>query len=721
MTKNNCRLGAIAYWLCAIGSFLVGPAAAQTLPGPVTVITSFPLPAADAFVTNMRFGPDGLMYAWDGQHVWQQSGVNVDSFGAPAFGTVPSSGADAGPINFSQNGQTILIGNGAGGNDFSGASGGLLYTMPATGGAATLAGTLPFHQDLIPAPSAATMPNSATKFIVDRGSADFATSGVDLFDFTTGKVVPLIQNIPGASSSIAFDAANRLYVGIGYGPQRGQIRRFALPLVDFAAAGKPLDWTAGQLFNATDNNSGGGMFFDARGNLFAGGPDGVTVFNASGAGQLYGTGPSTFPVVMHNSVNDQFSLTLNGVNDPMNLGFSPRIYRTDDFGVPALAAVSWNGDAGGNWSDGSRWSKAAPPNGIDQVATLAGSVAGPVTVMLDVPVTLGTLTLNGPHSYRLSGPNALTMQVSGTIAAINVGSGNHEIAAPFVLASSSDITVANSADILTIGGGISGSGMLSKEGNGTLAITGPNTYTGNTAIDAGRLRFQIASGSPTVATGMVVIVAPGATLELAGTISALADASGNRAQIVNDSTAAGIIVSGANQVVGAIDGCGRTTINAGGDLTADHISQSALLIGGTAADPAKLTIAPASDGLSIALIANLAPPGPLGEGLDSTGAFSGPAGFDFSSAPSWVALAAEPNSASVPEPTSLALALTTLVALLIRRMRRWKTRPCPNGATPSSPDIRVLAAAGASGDETSTLPTHRKAYKTDNRSPLRTH
>ena len=35
-------------------------------------------PAADAFVTNLRFGPNGLLYAWDGQQVWRQSGVNVD-------------------------------------------------------------------------------------------------------------------------------------------------------------------------------------------------------------------------------------------------------------------------------------------------------------------------------------------------------------------------------------------------------------------------------------------------------------------------------------------------------------------------------------------------------------------------------------------------------------------------------------------------------------------
>ncbi len=158
----------------------------QTLPTPVTTITSFPPPEPDAFATSLRFGANGLIYAWDGQSVWRQAGVNVDSFGATPIGTVPSNGADAGPINFSQDGKTLLIGNGSGGLDFSGASSGLLFTMPATGGTATPAGTLLYHFDFVPAPVASTIPSSATKFIVDRGSADFSSSEVDVFDDATG-------------------------------------------------------------------------------------------------------------------------------------------------------------------------------------------------------------------------------------------------------------------------------------------------------------------------------------------------------------------------------------------------------------------------------------------------------------------------------------------------------------------------------------------------------
>jgi hypothetical protein len=43
----------------------------------------------------------------------------------------------------------------------------------------------------------------------------------------------------------------------------------------------------------------------------------------------------------------------------------------------------------------------------------------------------------------------------------------------------------------------------------------------------------------------------------------------------------GLVVSGTQQQVGNIDGSGTTQVNAGSDLTANHIVQSALVIGGT--------------------------------------------------------------------------------------------------------------------------------------------
>jgi hypothetical protein len=83
------------------------------------------------------------------------------------------------------------------------------------------------------------------------------------------------------------------------------------------------------------------------------------------------------------------------------------------------------------------------------------------------------------------------------------------------------------------------------------------------------------------------------TLELAGPDPAIPGI--GLANIVNISSAAvGLLVSGPNELVGGIDGIGNVTVNAGASLTASHIVENALVIGGTATSPATVTIA-ASD------------------------------------------------------------------------------------------------------------------------------
>ena len=69
----------------------------------------------------------------------------------------------------------------------------------------------------------------------------------------------------------------------------------------------PLGWTAGALFNEEDNNSGFGLFFDARGLLFSGGPDGVTVFDTAGNFRLYDN--SGFTGVVYDPANDRVLVT----------------------------------------------------------------------------------------------------------------------------------------------------------------------------------------------------------------------------------------------------------------------------------------------------------------------------------------------------------------------------------------------------------------------------
>ncbi len=96
----------------------------------------------------------------------------------------------------------------------------------------------------------------------------------------------VIDNGPGATTSIAINPKNgSVYLGIGYGPDAGNIYSFSLNQIGLAySSGTPIGFlSGGTLFNpaGTGSQSGAGMFFDNNGYLFSGG-DGITVFRPDG-------------------------------------------------------------------------------------------------------------------------------------------------------------------------------------------------------------------------------------------------------------------------------------------------------------------------------------------------------------------------------------------------------------------------------------------------------
>ena len=115
-------------------------------------------------------------------------------------------------------------------------------------------------------------------------------------------------------------------------------------------------------------------------------------------------------------------------------------------------------------------------------------------------------------------------------------------------------------------------------------------YPSITLVGGGSLTF---GGSQSHTSPASLIVNAG-SLTLVGSVSVLTGGL-NGVNIVNNSLS-GLQVSGANQIVGGIDGTGSVVINAGSDLTANHINQNALVIGGSSMSVATMTIAP-SDAL----------------------------------------------------------------------------------------------------------------------------
>jgi autotransporter-associated beta strand protein len=220
---------------------------------------------------------------------------------------------------------------------------------------------------------------------------------------------------------------------------------------------------------------GGGGSGGFAGNGNAGGSPG----GGGGGGGYYGGGPYTYNGGA-------------GANGEIIVTYTPACVGT------------WSASSGGSWGTlttnfGTNWGGAGYNSpGLDpsfpssDSATLGSSVAsGTATVTLDGgSPSLAALTFsNSAASYVIASGSGGTLHLNGgtTVAVLTDSAGAHCISAPVALDTSAIVTVMNPGDTLAISGAISGNGSLTKLGRGTLVLSGGNTYTGSTAINAGTL------------------------------------------------------------------------------------------------------------------------------------------------------------------------------------------------------------------------------------------
>lgn len=191
------------------------------------------------------------------------------------------------------------------------------------------------------------------------------------------------------------------------------------------------------------------------------------------------------------------TLTLGALSDQ---GIAPRTITFQNSGVASsLASTVTLGTAAGSLVDGTIVNVNAGPNsGI----TLNSNNATALGALARV-----TLTNNGSNVATLN------LGASQQIASLS-GDGN--------ITGSQNLTVGNvnsSSALNTTFSGVIGFGSvatsLTKDGFGTLTLTGNNTYTGTTTVTAGKL---VINGNQTAATGATTVSGTGTRLGGSGTI-----------------------------------------------------------------------------------------------------------------------------------------------------------------------------------------------------------
>ncbi len=331
--------------------------------------------------------------------------------------------------------------------------------------------------------------------------------------------------------------------------------------------------------------------------------------------------------------------------------------------------------------------------------TLNGAISGSGNLTMN---GTGILTLGATNSYGNTSVNSGTLTTAATSGALAGGSltmgnaivnigGSESITTLSTTSASGSLRIGASGNLsvnaasgnviapITVAGG-----TFTMAGTGTMTITAAPILDANSNLavssSGGKLVLNISS-NPTVQANVTATVASGATLELAGTTSALADPTAlstfgpprnasQRVEVQNSGTLQ--VDDGAVQQVGGIDGTGSVVVGSstGASLTANHIIQNSLTISAGStftlapSDPSGL---PSAAG-GLVLAGSLTPSSSF---LASSGSLLGAGGASSLASPSLGGGLSGASVNAVPEPSSIALALLAAIGLLVTsRFRR---------------------------------------------------
>jgi autotransporter-associated beta strand protein len=216
-----------------------------------------------------------------------------------------------------------------------------------------------------------------------------------------------------------------------------------------------------------------------------------------------------------------FTYALDYTTDPKKLSLIATAVAAGD--------LFWRGDVNSSWAESTggntNWSSTAnglteagytpgPATTVNFSATNAG--ASPVSTVLDNAYFIAGLRILN------SGTGAVTI-APGTNGSLTVGAGGIDvqagapattvISAPVTVGAAQNWTVADGGSTLEVSGAVSGAATITKNGAGTLVLTGDNSFTGQLSLAAGTLR-AIGTSNNLLGTGAATLVLSGGELQV---------------------------------------------------------------------------------------------------------------------------------------------------------------------------------------------------------------
>jgi autotransporter-associated beta strand protein len=238
--------------------------------------------------------------------------------------------------------------------------------------------------------------------------------------------------------------------------------------------------------------------------------------------------------------------------------------------ITRQSSVTWIGGSTGEWFNPANWAvtgnlgvAGAVPDlsnvsavviGTGKTVTFNDSVAG-----ITSPASTGAVNIT-----TLSGGGSLSV-TNGDLSATSLNVIQLNTSVGTSITTSTGITVATATGTSdTIAGVLAGNGSLTKNGSGKLILSGTNTYTGDTNINAGTLTL---TGTLATATNVVMTNAAVWDLQASQTIASLTMASGN--SITNTAGTSSLTVSGASTLANSITTTGTQVYSGAVTLGAD--------------------------------------------------------------------------------------------------------------------------------------------------------